>query len=193
MTGSYWANLLDNRIGRRRLLLTTGGSAAAAAFIAACGGGSNNSKSSSGGTSDKSSLVAKPVEVQPAQAKRGGTLSVRATGDPATLDPAGAINPLNPPARIAINTLVRIGYGTLKWPDNTDHPGRRRIVGDRTRRPPDHDEAAPGREVAQQGAGQRPRSWTPKTCWPPGTASRRRASTAPASSTRSTRTRRCCR
>ena len=31
-------------------------------------------------------------------------LRVRHTGDPATLDPSQAINPLNAPARIALNT-----------------------------------------------------------------------------------------
>ncbi|HLF78755.1 MAG TPA: ABC transporter substrate-binding protein [Dehalococcoidia bacterium] len=118
MTGSYWSNVLGQRMHRRRALVATGGVAAAAAFLAGCGGGDGSSDSKS----DKSSLVTKPTEIAPAQAKRGGTLRVRATGDPATLDPAGAINPLNPPARIAYNTLVRIGHGVLKWPENTIIP-----------------------------------------------------------------------
>jgi ABC-type transport system substrate-binding protein len=119
MTGSYWPNALTQRTGRRRVLALTGGTATAAAFMAACGGSSDSSGGSKG---DKSSLVTKAIEVQPAQAKRGGLLRVRATGDPATLDPSGAINPLNPPARIAYNTLVRIGHGVLKWPENTIVP-----------------------------------------------------------------------
>src|SRR5207253_512366 len=71
---------------------------------------------------DKSSLISKPVEIPVAQVKRGGTVRVRATGDPATLDPSGAVNPLNPPARLAYNTLVRSGFGTLKPSDNAIVP-----------------------------------------------------------------------
>src|SRR5438552_12106481 len=121
MDTSYWTKALNFQIKRRRLLATAGGSAAAAALLAACGGGSS-SRGSSGSQADKSSLVAKPVEVPPAQARRGGTLRVRHTGDPATLDPAGAVNPLNPPARLAYNTLVRMAYGTLKPSDNAIVP-----------------------------------------------------------------------
>src|SRR5438552_11236712 len=117
MDTSYWTKALNFQIKRRRLLATAGGSAAAAALLAACGGGSS-SRGSSGSQADKSSLVAKPVEVPPAQARRGGTLRVRHTGDPATLDPFNAVNPLNAPLRVAVNTLVRIGYGVNKWPDN---------------------------------------------------------------------------
>jgi peptide/nickel transport system substrate-binding protein len=117
MSDSYWTSILGQRARRRRVLAATAGFTASAALLAACGGGGDD-----GGGSDKSSLVTKAVEVQPAQARRGGTLRVRATGDPATLDPAGAINPLNPPARIAYNTLVRIGHGVLKWPENVIVP-----------------------------------------------------------------------
>ena len=115
---TYWTKALKFQIKRRRLLATAGGTAAAAALLAACGGGSSGSGESGGTQADKSSLVAKSVEVQPAQAKRGGVLRVRATGDPATLDPAGAVNPLNPPARLVYNSLVRMAYGTNNPSDN---------------------------------------------------------------------------
>ena len=118
MDSNYWSNVLGRRVARRRALVMAGSTAAGAAFLAACGGGSESETK----VQDKESLVTKPVEVQPAQAKRGGTLRVRHTGDPATLDPSGAINPLNPPARIALNTLVRMGYGTLKPSDNSIVP-----------------------------------------------------------------------
>src|SRR2546430_2131112 len=120
MDTSYWTKALNFQIKRRRLLATAGGTAAAAALLAACGGGGHGGSGAS--QSDKSSLVAKPVEVAPAQARRGGTLRVRHTGDPATLDPAGAVNPLNQPARLAYNTLVRMAYGTLKPSDNAIVP-----------------------------------------------------------------------
>ena len=114
MEGNYWSGVLGQRMKRRSALALAGGAAASAAFLAACGGGSSNNDK----VQDKESLVTKSVEVAPEKVKRGGTLRVRHTGDPATLDPSQAINPLNAPARIALNTLVRIGYGVNKWPDN---------------------------------------------------------------------------
>jgi peptide/nickel transport system substrate-binding protein len=114
MEGNYWSGVLSQRLKRRSALVLAGGAAASAAFLAACGGGSSNNDK----VQDKESLVTKPNEVAPEKVKRGGTLRVRHTGDPATLDPSQAINPLNAPARLALNTLVRIGYGVNKWPDN---------------------------------------------------------------------------
>jgi peptide/nickel transport system substrate-binding protein len=118
MEGNYWSGVLSQRLRRRKALVLAGGAAASAAFLAACGGGSSGDTK----VQDKESLVTKPVEVAPDKAKKGGTLRVRHTGDPATLDPSQAINPLNPPARLALNTLVRMGYGTLKPSDNSIVP-----------------------------------------------------------------------
>src|SRR5438132_569551 len=85
MSGTYWDSVLHARMSRRQTLAATGSLAAGAAFLAACGGGSD---SSNGGTSDKTSLLTKPVDVSK-QAKRGGTLKRHTGSDPAGLDPHG--------------------------------------------------------------------------------------------------------
>ena len=106
----YWSRIMDKRVGRRRALAATGGMTAAAAFLAACGG-SDTGGGENGG--DSSGLVTSAVDTSKS-AKRGGLLRDRATGDPNTLDPSAAINPLNPPARLAYNTLVRFKPGVLE-------------------------------------------------------------------------------
>ena len=107
----YWNRILESRVGRRRALAATGGMSAAAAFLAACGGGSDNGGPGDGG--DSSSLITRAVDTS-GSVTRGGVLKDRATGDPNTLDPSAAINPLNPPARLAYNTLVRFMPGKLE-------------------------------------------------------------------------------
>src|SRR5437867_12832024 len=96
--------MVNDRIGRRRALML-GGSALEAAFVAACGNGAKSKGSGSSGGASKG-LLSEPLE-STARAKRGGVLKDQTTGDPNTLDIAGAINPLNPPARLAYSTLVR--------------------------------------------------------------------------------------
>jgi peptide/nickel transport system substrate-binding protein len=105
---SYWTRILDQRVGRRRALATTGAITAGAAFLAACGGGDNTTPAG-----EQEGIVTKPVDTFKT-AKRGGTLLDRATGDPNTLDIYAALNPLNPPARLAYNTLVRFKPGHLE-------------------------------------------------------------------------------
>lgn len=113
MKSSYWSNLANRRLRRRATLQLAGGAAAAAAFLAACGGGGEG-----GSKGNKSSLVSQPIDTTK-DAKRGGTLKDRTFGDPNTLDLNGAVNPLNPPARIAYDTLVRFNVGTNKPSDNS--------------------------------------------------------------------------
>src|SRR3954462_3857085 len=79
MTQNYWA--LQSRISRRRGLAVGGAGVLGAAFLAACGGGESKSD-----TTDRSSLVAKPVETTK-QARRGGSLVVPATADTPGFDP----------------------------------------------------------------------------------------------------------
>src|SRR5688500_11284546 len=84
----------------------TGGTALGAAFLAACGGDSSSSPS------DSSGLVAQPEDTFQ-QAKRGGTLRAGAVADPSSLDPSGALSPLNPIASNVYSTLVREKAGYL--------------------------------------------------------------------------------
>lgn len=78
MTQTYWT--LQSRISRRHALKLAGGSVLGAAFLAACGGSNSEDQT------DRSSLVAKPVDTAK-QAKRGGTLIVPATSDTPGFDP----------------------------------------------------------------------------------------------------------
>ncbi|HEX5369625.1 MAG TPA: hypothetical protein VFY10_09465, partial [Dehalococcoidia bacterium] len=130
---SYWAKLLENRIGRRRLMAGVGGSAAAAAFLAACGGDSNKSSSSSsssisGGSSSgsasggsaasgASSLLWQPID-DTENAKHGGTYVGAQSNAPSSLDP----HQIGAHVLIVGRTysqLFRIKGGTLKNTDGT--------------------------------------------------------------------------
>jgi peptide/nickel transport system substrate-binding protein len=82
------------------------------ALLSACGGGDDARQPQGSG------LITPPVDTTKA-ARRGGILRDRTTGDPNTLDIYAAINPLNPPARLAYNTLVRIKPGVLEQTDNS--------------------------------------------------------------------------
>jgi peptide/nickel transport system substrate-binding protein len=104
---NYWTNVLSGRIGRRRALAGVAAASGAAALLAACGGGGDSEQT------DSSGLVAKPVDTFK-EAKRGGIMRDRTTGDPNTLDIYAALNPLNPPTRLAYNTLVRFKPGHLE-------------------------------------------------------------------------------
>jgi peptide/nickel transport system substrate-binding protein len=113
MDTSYWSKIVGQHVRRRTALQAAGAGTAAAVFLAACGGGSDNEANS-----NKSNLVAQPVDTFK-DAKRGGTLKDRTFGDPNTMDIASAINPLNPAARIAYDTLVRFNVGVNKPSDNS--------------------------------------------------------------------------
>src|SRR5436190_190513 len=108
MAGTYWTELSARRLGRRRALGATAGAALATAVLAACG--SSGSSSSSSKTAN--SLVTQP-EDSSKQAKRGGILKSRNSADPATLDPAGAVAPLNLTVENVYSTLVREKPGFL--------------------------------------------------------------------------------
>src|SRR6266550_651164 len=109
MAGDYWRDLVGRRLTRRRALGATAGAGFAAAILAACG----SSGSSSSSSKSASSLVTQPEDTSK-QAKRGGVLKSRNSADPATLDPAGAVAPLNLTVENVYSTLVREKPGFLK-------------------------------------------------------------------------------
>ena len=110
MQPSYWSKILNQRVGRRRALAATGATAAGASLLAACGGGSEDG----GGASDKSGLVTQPVDTFK-QAKRGGTIKDRSSGDSPTLDLGRPLAGGVPTGRV-YSVLVRDKPGYLKPP-----------------------------------------------------------------------------
>jgi peptide/nickel transport system substrate-binding protein len=102
MAESYWGDFVGRRLNRRRALTTTAGAGLAAAILAACG--SSGSSSSPG--KDANNLVTQPEDTSKG-ARRGGVLKSRNSADPATLDPAGAVAPLNLTVENVYSTLVR--------------------------------------------------------------------------------------
>ena len=155
MPSNYWSKVLDNRISRRRGLTVAGAGVMSAAFLAACGG-SDSGGNSGNDAKDKASLVTKPEDTVK-QAKKGGILKERLLGDAPTMDVQQPISPLNRTARHVYNTLVRPKRNYLDETNFDVEPDFAESWEIVARRPDDHDEAARQRQVAQQGAGQRPR------------------------------------
>ena len=119
MNESYWANVLNQRLGRRRALAATGVAATSAVLLAACGSGSSNSSSGKG--ADSSGFVAKPADTT-AQAKRGGISKDRAFADPPTLDILTSNNPWGSAGQKVYNSLVLFKPGYLKPTENEVGP-----------------------------------------------------------------------
>jgi ABC-type transport system substrate-binding protein len=109
MPGNYWAKLTYQRIRRRRAITLTGGAALGAAFLAACGGGNDNEPSGKG-----SGLLTEPADSF-REAKRGGTLKDRASGDSPTLDIGRPLAGGVPTVRV-YSALVRDKPGYLSPP-----------------------------------------------------------------------------
>ena len=87
-----------------------GGATAGAALLVACGGGGDDGD---GGGSTTSGLVTQPRDTFN-EAKRGGILKDMHNFDPATLDPAAPVAPLNAIVRHTYGTLVSEKAGHLK-------------------------------------------------------------------------------
>ncbi len=102
MSNSYWQSIAHSRVDRRRVLIGTGVTAASAAFLAACGGSNNSggSKSAKGGSSDKSGLLATPVD-STNSAKAGGVLKHYSTSDTLHFD------------SLSSNTAQVVGQGSV--------------------------------------------------------------------------------
>lgn len=124
---SYWDRVRKGRLSRRKAIIGTAGFGGAAVFLAACGSDDASTLATGGGTGGNgttgagSGLYSIPEDTFE-QAVRGGTLLDIHAADPPTLDPASAVNPLNPVARHVYGTLVRENAGYQAFPDRSIGP-----------------------------------------------------------------------
>ena len=165
---NYWTSVTQQRLNRRRAIAITGGAAVGAALLAACGGSSSTSDEKK---AENASLIVKPSDTT-SKAKKGGVMKWFSPAEPAHFDVSQGLSPLNTPNNLATSLLVneKPGLnGSARIQRSCSRPGR--VLGVVAGQAVADLEAARRRQVAQQGAGQRPRLQHSKTSSSAGTAS----------------------